>query len=273
MAHSARTFSRSMNWIATTSDDSDRSLRRSCGPGTAASRKAREEVWLRDRCFHVRRAPQACLVPGSLPARSCVGRVRIAQERAAFVAVRIAILLCLALLRPAAGQAVETVASDWSLVPAGVSVGESFRLLFVSSVSRDATSTTIGDYDTHVQSVAATSNAATGIQSSATHFSALASTSAVDARDHTSTTYTASDKGVPIYWLGGEKVADDYEDFLSGDWSSNVPTDESGTAIATSVEVFTGSSDDGTKIANLFLGAAGNAVRVGNPGAAAMAFV
>ena len=187
--------------------------------------------------------------------------------RAVVVGACAAGLLCLAVPQQAAGQAVEMVPSDWGLVPAGVSVGESFRLLFVSSTARDATSPAIGDYDTHVQSAAASSNAATDVRSSAARFSALASTSAVDARDHTSTTYPSSDKGVPVYWLGGEKVADDYEDFFSGDWNSNVPTDESGTAIATSVEVFTGSSDDGTRIANLFLGAAGNAVRVGNPGA------
>ena len=39
-----------------------------------------------------------------------------------------------------------------------------------------------------------------------------------DARDNTATTYTSSDKGVPIYWLDGNKVADEYEDFYDGSW-------------------------------------------------------
>ena len=43
-----------------------------------------------------------------------------------------------------------------------------------------------------------------------------AALAAKDARDNTSTTYTSSDKGVPIYWLGGAKVADEYEDFYDG---------------------------------------------------------
>ena len=25
-------------------------------------------------------------------------------------------------------------------------------------------------------------------------------------------------RGVPIYWVGGSKVADDYADFYDGDW-------------------------------------------------------
>ena len=35
-----------------------------------------------------------------------------------------------------------------------------------------------------------------------------------DARDNTGTTGT----GVPIYWLGGAKVADDNADFYDGAW-------------------------------------------------------
>ena len=47
--------------------------------------------------------------------------------------------------------------------------------------------------------------------------------------DNTGTTYTSSDKGVPIYWLGGNKVADDYEDFYDGDWDEEASTrDEAG---------------------------------------------
>ena len=55
-------------------------------------------------------------------------------------------------------------------------------------------------------------------------FRVLGSTSAVDARDNTGTTGT----GVPIYWLNGEKVADDYPDFYDGSWDSQAGTTETG---------------------------------------------
>ena len=38
--------------------------------------------------------------------------------------------------------------------PAGLSLGETYRLVFVSSTTRDATSNDIADYDTHVQNAA-----------------------------------------------------------------------------------------------------------------------
>ena len=47
---------------------------------------------------------------------------------------------------------------------------------------------------------------------------AVGCTENVDARDNTGTTYTSTDKGVPIYWLDGNKVADDYQDFYDGSW-------------------------------------------------------
>ena len=58
------------------------------------------------------------------------------------------------------------------------------------------------------------------IQSHNAAFKVLGSTADVDARDNTTTTYTADDKGVAVYWLNGVKVADDYEDFYDGSWSN-----------------------------------------------------
>ena len=37
----------------------------------------------------------------------------------------------------------------------------------------------------------------------------------VDARDNTETTHTASDRGVPVYWLNGKNIANDYRDLYS----------------------------------------------------------
>ena len=50
---------------------------------------------------------------------------------------------------------VPEVPADWSLVPSGLVVGDQFRLLFVSSTGRDATSGIIATYNTWIQSLAA----------------------------------------------------------------------------------------------------------------------
>ena len=156
------------------------------------------------------------------------------------------------------------VSPAWGLVPSGLAAGDSFRLLFVSSTTGNARTAAIGPYDTRVRTAAASGH--TAIQAHSTHFRALVSVEVVDARDHTGTTHTTSDPGVPIYWLDGDKVADDYSDFYDGDWDSNAPKDESGTAIAADATVFTGTGDSGTKVASLYLGTAGNEVRLGKPG-------
>ena len=108
------------------------------------------------------------------------------------------------------------VPSDWSLVPSGLSAGDSFRLLFLSSTRRDASSTSIDTYNDFVQGRAA--NGHTDIQAYSDGFTVVGCTTAVDALDNTATTFTTSEKGIPIYWLNGNKVADEYEDFYDGDW-------------------------------------------------------
>ena len=82
----------------------------------------------------------------------------------------------------------------------------------------------------------------------------VGSTADVDARDNTGTTYTADDKGVAIYWLGGNKVADEYEDFYDGTWDDEANAkDESGNNRSTSGlsnYPWTGSDHDGTEAFN-----------------------
>ena len=112
------------------------------------------------------------------------------------------------------GQECE-VAPDWPLIPAGISGGESFRLMFITSESTAATSTAISTYNTHAQDHAENSPFLNSFKST---FRALASTSAVGARPNTFT--RASDKGNadPIYWVRGNKVADNYADMFDGSW-------------------------------------------------------
>ena len=143
-----------------------------------------------------------------------------------------------------------TVPSAWALNPTGVAAGSSFRLLFLTTAKRDGSSTDIADYNTFVHSRAAVGHSA--LQLYASHFKAVGCTEDDDARDNTSTTYTATDKGVPIYWVSGEKVADEYEDFYDGSWNEEADDrDPSGAAGPdTSVDVnypLTGCGDDGTE--------------------------
>ena len=138
------------------------------------------------------------------------------------------------------------VPADWSLVPSGLQEGDQFRLLFISSAHRNASPSEIATYNTWIQARAA--NGHTDIQDYSSSFRAVGSTEDMDARDNTGTTYTSSDKGVAIYWLGGNKVADDYADFYDEDWDEEASmTNESGTA-ESGVSAWTGSDHDGTEM-------------------------
>ena len=163
------------------------------------------------------------------------------------------------------------VSADWGLIPSGLGAGDRFRLLFRTTATRDATSTDIADYDAFVQAAAAAGHA--DIQSHNAAFKVLGSTADVDARDNTATTYTADDKGVAVYWLNGDKVADDYEDFYDGSWSNaDGGKDEDGVArtspqVGTTAGTYTGSTTDGREATILGTSRAlgTSNVRVGDP--------
>ena len=152
-------------------------------------------------------------------------------------------------------QSTETTAPfGWNLTPSGLQAGDRFRLLIVTSTTRDATSTNISHYDAHVQSAVASANGHTDIRSYSSGFRVLGSTETVNARDHTETRDT--DTSAPIYYLNGDKVADDYAGLYDGTgWDSDVPRDESGEVIGvihpyypleSDPEVWTGTNSDGT---------------------------
>ena len=140
-------------------------------------------------------------------------------------------------------QAPQTVLSTWSLIPDGITSGGSFRLLFVTGGKSNATSTEIGDYNDFVQNQANLANdSGAPIRDFKAEFRAVISTTAVHARDNIAATGT----GVPIYWLNGDKIADNYAGFYDGTWDSTVGRNQHGTII-TARDVWTGSNNDGTK--------------------------
>ena len=138
----------------------------------------------------------------------------------------------------------------WSLTPPGLVADEEFRLLFLSSTMRDGSSSDIADYNTFISDLVAVGH--DDIQEYSSGFRVVGCTVDVDARDNTTTTYTSTETGVPIYWLGGAKVADDYEDFYDGSWDDEAnDKDESGangpdTSLDTNFPL-TGCDHDGTE--------------------------
>ena len=149
------------------------------------------------------------------------------------------------------------VPADWSLKPTAVTAGTQFRLLFLSSTKRNASSTDIADYNTFIQGLAAAGHA--DIQTYSTGFRAVGCTADTDARDNTYTTYTSTDKGVPIYWLNGAQAADEYEDFYDGSWDDEAnDKNESGTNAHDTSQTdnypWTGCNQDGTEAISVVVG-------------------
>ena len=177
-------------------------------------------------------------------------RLRPALFRAAAcLVVAAAALLAL----PGGASAQENpVHPSWSLTPSGLSDGDQFRLIFVTSGTGDATSSNIGVYNTFVQNRAAAGHME--IRAYSSQFRVVGSTAAVDARDNTKTTGT----GVPIYWLNGAKVANNYADFYDANWSNEAnPKNESGEGFTVSAEnliIYTGTNDIGQGVNNNELG-------------------
>ncbi|MCY4103635.1 MAG: hypothetical protein OXG55_10310, partial [bacterium] len=159
------------------------------------------------------------------------------------------------------------VPQNWPLKPEAVSGGEKFRLLFVTSQTRDGRPTDIGVYNDFVQGVAASTG-----QSSLKPYAGLVKvvgcTSAVPARENTgmwaSNAYadgstTDSSAGIPVYWLDNTKVADNYFDFYDGSWDGTRADDdrrEDGTA-AGSYNAYTGCQNNGVASTGRHLGNSG----------------
>ena len=140
---------------------------------------------------------------------------------------------------PEANPSMGIVSPSSAVRPAGVARGEKFRVLFLTSTKRDATSAAIADYNTHVKNAAAAGHADVRVYSSG--FRAVASTETVDARDNAALTGT----GEKIFWLNGAQVADNYADFLDGSWDSLSAKNQAGAnAAGSGTIVWTGSTDD-----------------------------
>ena len=146
---------------------------------------------------------------------------------------------------------------DWPLLPEGLSDGDGFRLLFVTTAQRDAVPATTAFYDDFAAAAAAGGHAA--LVPFAGWVTALVSTSASDARARADMEHTSSEPGVAVFWAGGTKAADDYADFFDGDWDDEAaPRSQlAAAATANAAGYFTGSGHDGTRRAGFEAGTAG----------------
>ena len=139
---------------------------------------------------------------------------------------------------------IASIVSDMN-PPPGVMPGDPFRVMFVTSGTRNAMSSNIADYDAFVQGFAPA-----GLSTS---WRAIGSTHSVDARDHTGTVPGTDGTGIPLFNMHGELIAESYAHLWgtgfphqSGtlDLANAVTYDESGVSLGF-VEVWTGTGPKG----------------------------
>ena len=146
-------------------------------------------------------------------------------------------------------------------MPIGLNPGDEYRIAFVTSTTRDATSANINDYNEFV-TVAATADGTLTSQLNTT-WMAIASTigggdaGPIDARDNTMTNPNVDGPGVPIFLQDGiTKIADNYEDL----WDGSIAAAILGESQMSPIGVWTGTKDDGTE----FYGLGGERVVIGH---------
>ena len=152
-------------------------------------------------------------------------------------------LLTLGILSLALRQHASAVVFDFtSQLPAGLSPGDNYRVVYVTSLTTTALSTDIDDYNIHAQNDASQSATLNALGST---WKAVGSTSAVDAIDNTASQPDAGDQ-FPIYTTGGARVANDYTDLWDGSLLAKI-TDINGNEVNEGVPVWTGTNTAGTE--------------------------
>ena len=138
-------------------------------------------------------------------------------------------------------------AGSFLTVPPGLNPGDTYRLVFVSSETTDATSTDIGTYNSFVQDLA---DAVPALNTLGATWTAIVSTADVNAVDNISW-QSATDS---VYGLDGTLVSDPggplFYDSNDGHFDNAIPTDETGAPVTSGIVVWTGTSRVGTNTIN-----------------------
>ena len=145
------------------------------------------------------------------------------------------------------------------IVPPGLSEGDPYRLVFLTSSKMTAQSTDIAVYNAFVDGVAKSTNSF--LKSIDTTWTAIASTSSVSAINNTNTPTSTTD--IPIYLIDGNKVADNYADLWDGSIDHIINWTELDNSFERSA-VWTGTTLTGEIMASHALGDAN--ARYGNSG-------
>ena len=150
------------------------------------------------------------------------------------------------------------VPHDWALKPSAINSGGAFRLLFVTRTTTKAEQLAISHYDGIVTRDAGESSSL--IRAHQSHYRAIVSVRTQDAIDHVGMTGT----GIPVYWVNGDKAADNYGDFWDGNWDSYELRNQRGQSASVS-RVWTGSTDGGRKHRTYHAGTSSSYVNYGDP--------
>ena len=125
-----------------------------------------------------------------------------------------------------------------AIIPAGLSPGDSYHLVFVTNGTRTAQSSNISDYNSWVQGEAALNSSLTGTDDG-TQWRAIGSTFMDKARDNALVS-------APVYLLDGlTEVATGFVDLWDGTINAPINIDQFGTSVIGVVSVHTGSNDSG----------------------------
>lgn len=152
-------------------------------------------------------------------------------------ALRVAALAVAALLlTPVAASLAAPI-----LVPSDLNPGDPYRLVFVTSGTRDGSSTNIADYDAFVTIQASLSAQLAALD---TGWRVIGSTASADAIDHTNTNPSLDGTGVPIYLLSDTRIADDYADLWDGAIAALLDIDQFGDTRAAAA-IYSGTNPNG----------------------------
>ncbi len=157
--------------------------------------------------------------------------------------MRLPIVRTLGLFVIVAGIASRSYAASIITVPAGLTPGEQYRLVFVTADEYTISSTILAVYNAEVNNEA--NAAGSPLAALGATWLDIGSTASVNAIDN-----VGQDPGVPIYNLDGQLVADDATTGPGGLFSGSIfnPIDysESGEISIVGLGAWTGSSPDGT---------------------------
>lgn len=127
--------------------------------------------------------------------------------------------------------------ADFMLIPAGLNEGDQFRVVFVSSAVRDASSSNIADYDLFITNLAVAAGLDTYFGTPVT-WQVLGSTSAVSAISRVPLTSPS------IYRLDGVKVANSGTDLWDGSIDAPIRITETG-GLPVNIQTWTGTDPFG----------------------------